>query len=54
MARRISLSRSKAKEMLHNPPGGRALSTKQRGLFGMIASGKKPTRLAKRSTRRRY
>ena len=53
MARKVSISAHKAKEMLRNPPGGRALTTKQRGLFGMIASGKKPTRL-KRSTRRRY
>lgn len=44
-------SASKAKEMLDNPPGGRPLSKKQRGLFGLVASGKKPTRLggAKRS-----
>ena len=54
MARKVSISAHKAKEMLHNPPGGRALTTKQRGLFGLIASGKKPTRLAKRSSRRRY
>jgi|SoiMethySBSTD1v2_1073268.scaffolds.fasta_scaffold05364_5 hypothetical protein len=39
-ARRITPA--KAKEMLKNPPRGRALTTKQRGLFGLIASGKRP------------
>lgn len=33
------LSAAKAKEMLHNPPGGKALSKKQRGFFGSVASG---------------
>jgi hypothetical protein len=39
LAARRRISPGKAREMLHNPPGGRALSKKQRGLFGAIASG---------------
>ena len=39
LAARRRISPAKAAEMLHNPPGGRALSKKQRGLFGAIASG---------------
>ena len=35
-----NISPMKAAEMLHNPPGGRPLTDKQRGLFGAIASGK--------------
>ena len=31
------ISPEKAREMLRNPPRGRALTTKQRGLFGLIA-----------------
>ena len=34
------LSAGKAMEMLHNPPGGKALTKKQRGYFGAVASGK--------------
>ena len=34
------ISPMKAAEMLDNPPGGRPLTDKQRGLFGAIASGK--------------
>lgn len=39
------LKPSKAREMLHNPPGGNPLTAKQRGLFGLIASGKRATRM---------
>ena len=39
-------SKHKAKEMLkHGEVGGKKLSKKQKGLFGVIASGKKPTRM---------
>lgn len=37
---------SKAAEMLEHPPHGKPLSKKQRGLFGMLASGKKPDRMS--------
>ena len=37
------LGKSKAKEMLrHGEVRGKPLTKKQRGLFGVIASGKKP------------
>ena len=39
------LVRAKAREMLHNPPGDKPLTEAQRGLFGLIASGKRPTRM---------
>lgn len=39
------LKPAKAREMLHNPPGGNPLTEKQRGLFGLIASGTRPTRM---------
>lgn len=42
---RPQITQDKAKEMLENPPHGQPLSKKQRGLFGMIASGKKPTKV---------
>lgn len=35
--RRGAPSPAKAAEMLHNPPGGKPLTRKQRGLFGAIA-----------------
>lgn len=41
-ARRITPQ--KAREMLRNPPHGTPLTKKQRGLFGLIASGKRPRR----------
>jgi len=37
-------SRAKAREMLHNPPGGKKLTKKQRGFFGAVASGKSKKR----------
>lgn len=37
-------SPEKAREMLHNPPGGRPLTRKQRGLFGALASGQRRRR----------
>ncbi len=40
-----SFSAGKAKEMLKNPPGGRKLTPKQKGLFGLVAGGGTPTRL---------
>lgn len=43
--KRSRLSQAKAREMLHNPPGGRPLSKAQRGYFGLVAGGKKSTRL---------
>ena len=39
------LKPAKAREMLENPPGGRPLTEKQQGLFGLIASGGRPTRM---------
>ena len=44
----VSFGPAKAAEMLHNPPGGRPLSSAQRGLFGLVASGKKPTRVRRK------
>lgn len=41
------LSQSKAKEILrHEEVHGEPLSKKQKGLFGLIAGGGKPTRIA--------
>jgi hypothetical protein len=38
-------TKSKAKKMLHEGTiGGKKITKKQRGLFGLIASGKKPTK----------
>jgi len=39
---KTKISKKKAKEMLKNPPRGKPLTKKQRGLFGLIAGGKKP------------
>jgi hypothetical protein len=44
VTRRTPPSPTKAQEMLHNPPHGQPLSDKQRKFFGLLASGKKPTR----------
>jgi hypothetical protein len=42
---RTELSRSKAKEMLrHGTAHGKALTSKQKGLFGLIAGGGTPSR----------
>ena len=38
-ARRKKLTKAKAKELLKNPPGGRALSEAQEGFFGAVAGG---------------
>ena len=43
---KVRITRKKAKEMLsHGEVHGQPLTQKQRGLFGVIASGKKPTKL---------
>ena len=42
-------SKAKAAEMLrHGEVNGKPLTEKQKGLFGLIASGKKPTRMKER------
>ena len=42
------ISKSKAREMLHDGTvHGKPLSNAQRALFGLISSGRKPTRLSK-------
>ena len=46
MAKKLTLQ--KAREMLHNPPHGKALTEKQRGLFGAVASGKRPSAARKK------
>ena len=33
------ITKGKAKEMLKNPPRGKPLSKKQKGLFGAVAGG---------------
>lgn len=43
----VSFGAAKAREMLQNPPHGRPLSKRQKGLFGLVAGGGKPTRLKK-------
>lgn len=48
MAFHHHLGAEKAKKILkHGEVRGHALSKKQKGLFGLIAGGKKPTRLSK-------
>jgi len=43
------LSQAKAKEILrHGEVRGHSLTKKQKGLMGVIAGGKKPTRLKKK------
>ena len=53
MARRKGLpSQEKAKKMLHDKEvRGQPLSRKQRGFFGLIASGREPTRLSGQAKR---
>lgn len=44
----VDISRGKAKEMLrHGKVHGKPLTKKQKGLFGVIAGGDKPTRAKK-------
>lgn len=44
----------KAKEMLgHGEVRGKALSKKQKGLFGLIAGGKKPSKMKKMAKKMR-
>jgi len=38
MAKKSKLSKAKASEMLHNPPHGKPLTSKQRKYFAAIAS----------------
>lgn len=46
------LTKHKAKKMLrHGKVRGKRLTKKQKGLFGLIAGGKKPTRLKRRRKR---
>lgn len=48
VAKKSGPSRTKARKMLHEgTANGRPLTKKQRGLFGVIASGKRPTRAKK-------
>jgi len=43
------LSRHKAAEMLHDGTvHGKPLTSKQRGLFALVASGKRPTRMRRK------
>ena len=53
MARRKGLpSREKAKKVLHDKEvRGHPLTAKQRGLFGILASGKAPTKLSGQARR---
>lgn len=51
--RGVSFGPAKAKEMLHNPPHGQALTDKQRGLFGLVAGGGTPTRMKSKRRKRR-
>lgn len=45
MTKMFGIKKSKAKEMLrHGMVKGHKLTKKQKGLFGLIAGGKKPTR----------
>lgn len=55
MARRKGLpSQEKAAKILHDQEvRGHPLSKKQRGFFGVIASGKAPTKLTGQARRRR-
>lgn len=44
------LTKTKARKMLHdNMAQGHELTKKQRGYFGLVASGKKPSRLMKKN-----
>jgi len=48
------VSKKKAKKILkHGKVRGKKLSKKQKGLFGLIAGGKKPTKLRKRKKAKR-
>lgn len=48
------LSSEKAKEILrHGEVRGHALSAKQKGLFGLIAGGGRPTRMSERARKMR-
>jgi hypothetical protein len=53
MRKRPKIGKAKAREMLRNPPHGRPLTEKQRGLFGAIASGQ-PLRGLRVTRRRGY
>lgn len=45
----MAASKEKAKEILrHGEVRGEPLTPKQKGLFGLIAGGKKPTRIGKK------
>lgn len=49
MARRLP-SRHKARKILkHGEIGGKPLTRKQKGLFGVIAGGKQPTRVRRKT-----
>ncbi len=48
MARKKPVSREKAKKILrHGEVRGHGLTKKQKGLFGLIAGGKTPTKVRK-------
>jgi len=46
-------SRKAGKMLRHGKVRGKRLTRKQRGLFGLIAGGGKPTRLKRRKRKRR-
>ena len=47
-----TVSRKKAKKILkHGEVRGKSLTKPQKGLFGLIAGGKKPTRIKKKGRR---
>ena len=44
----MAITQEKAKEMLrHGTVHGKKISKKQKGLFGLIAGGKRPTQIKK-------
>lgn len=51
-AKRKRLTKAKAKELLKNPPGGRALSEAQKGFFGAVAGGNSRRNVVKSPNRR--
>lgn len=49
--RGVSFSPAKAREMIENPPHGKALTGPQHRLFEMVAHGGTPNRVRKRRKR---
>ena len=53
MAGKKKLTQHKAKKMLKEGKAqGKKLTKKQKGLFGLVAGGGKPTRLKKKATKK--